>query len=60
MYLPLSKTNGACGPITIATAPAPPVHLAFPVAYTAMSPATTNANRPTTIMEYYCKSQKLN
>lgn len=41
--LPLSNTMGALGPIRIAIAPAPPVGLALPSAYTAMSPATTNA-----------------
>lgn len=41
--LPLSNTNGALGPTSIAMAPAPPVHRALPVAYTAMSPATTKA-----------------
>ena len=44
--LPLSKISGAFGPISMAIAPAPPVHLALPVAYTAMSPATTRAYRP--------------
>ena len=38
--LPLSMTMGALGPISIATAPAPPVGRALPEAYTAMSAAT--------------------
>lgn len=41
--LPLSNTMGALGPMRIAIAPAPPVGLALPSAYTAISPATTNA-----------------
>lgn len=40
---PLSITRGALGPINMATAPAPPVGLALPEAYTAISPATTKA-----------------
>lgn len=35
------KTTFPFGPINIATAPAPPVHLAGPSSYTAMSAATT-------------------
>ena len=45
-YIPLSNLIGASGPINMATAPTPPVGLALPDAYTAMSAATTNANRP--------------
>ena len=45
-HSPRSKIKGALGPISIATAPTPPVGLAFPVAYTAISPATTRAYRP--------------
>ena len=41
--LPLSRTSGAFGATSMATAPAPPVGRAEPVAYTAMSPATTRA-----------------
>ena len=41
--LPRSNTKGAFGPTSMATAPAPPVGRAGPVAYTAMSPATTRA-----------------
>lgn len=44
--IPLSNIRGASVPSNMATAPAPPVHLAFPVAYTAISPATTSALRP--------------
>lgn len=39
-------TRGAFGPISIATAPAPPVLRALPAAYTAISAATTIAKRP--------------
>ena len=46
IYLPRSAISGAFGPTSIAIAPAPPVGLALPVAYTAMSPATTRAYRP--------------
>ena len=45
-YIPLSKINGAFGPINIAMQPAPPVHLAFPEEYMAISPVTTIACRP--------------
>ena len=38
--------SGAFGPISIATAPAPPVGRALPDAYIAMSAAITTANRP--------------
>ena len=48
-HIPRSKTSGAFGPISIATAPTPPVGRALPEAYTAMSPATTSANRPAKI-----------
>jgi len=44
--LPGSITSGADGPISIAAAPAPPVHRALPFAYTAMSPQTTSAYLP--------------
>lgn len=37
-------TRGALGPTRNATVAAPPVHRAFPLVYTAISPATTNAN----------------
>ena len=37
---------GAFGPISIAADPAPPVHLAGPLAYTAISHATTMPYRP--------------
>ncbi len=43
---PLSRMSGALGPTSMATAPAPPVGRALPVAYTAMSAATTTAYRP--------------
>ena len=49
LWVPLrvdSNTMGALGPMSIATAPAPPVARAFPLAYTAMSPATTIPYRP--------------
>jgi len=39
-------TNGASGPINIAIAPAPPVGLALPTEYTALSAATTRASLP--------------
>uniref|UniRef100_A0A2H1VLZ8 SFRICE_006473 n=1 Tax=Spodoptera frugiperda TaxID=7108 RepID=A0A2H1VLZ8_SPOFR len=42
----LISTNGALGPISIATAPAPPVGRAGPLPYTAISPATTMAFLP--------------
>lgn len=45
-HSPRSKIKGALGPISKATAPTPPVGLAFPVAYIAISPATTRAYRP--------------
>ena len=45
---PLSNVIGALHPISIATAPAPPVGLAFPDAYTAISAVTTKAKRPKT------------
>jgi len=41
-----SITTGALGPITNATQPAPPVGLAGPFLYTAMSAITTIANLP--------------
>ena len=41
--VPDSMTNGASLPINIATTPAPPVGLAGPFSYKAMSPATTKA-----------------
>ena len=46
--LPRSKTAAEFGPTNMATAPAPPVHLAGPVAYTAISPHTTSAYLPVT------------
>ena len=46
IILPRSMTRGAFGPISIATAPAPPVLRALPAAYTAISAATTIARRP--------------
>jgi len=48
MIIPLSITRGALGPTSIATAPAPPVGRALPLAYTAISAATTRAKRPET------------
>ena len=42
-YIPLSNTSGALAPTNMATAPAPPVGLALPSAYTAISAATTIA-----------------
>ena len=36
----------------MATAPAPPVGRALPEAYTAISAATTRANRPSNIVTY--------
>jgi len=48
MIIPLSITRGALGPTNIATAPAPPVGRALPLAYTAISAATTIAKRPET------------
>ena len=44
--IPLSTTKGALGPISIATAPAPPEGRALPAAYTAISAQTTMASRP--------------
>lgn len=38
--------SGAFGPISIAIAPAPPVGLALPEAYIAISAAITTARRP--------------
>jgi hypothetical protein len=46
VVLPLHITRGALGPTNIATAPAPPVGRALPLAYTAISAATTRAKRP--------------
>ena len=43
---PGSSTRGAPGPMSIATAPQPPVGRAGPASYTAISPHTTRANRP--------------
>ena len=48
VIIPLSITRGALGPTNIATAPAPPVGRARPLAYTAISAATTRAKRPET------------
>jgi hypothetical protein len=48
VIIPLSITRGALGPTNIATAPAPPVDRALPLAYTAISAATTIAKRPET------------
>jgi hypothetical protein len=42
----LSKTTGAFGPMSIAIAPTPPVGLALPLGYTAMSEETTIAYLP--------------
>ena len=39
--LPRSSIMGAFGPTNMAIAPAPPLQRAFPVAYTAISPAMT-------------------
>lgn len=50
---PFSSVIGALGPINIATAPAPPVGRALPEAYTAISAATTRANRPSNIVTYH-------
>ena len=44
--IPLSITKGELGPISIATAPAPPEGRALPAAYTAISAQTTTASRP--------------
>lgn len=48
VIIPLSIRRGALGPTNIATAPAPPVGRALPLAYTAISAATTTAKRPET------------
>lgn len=45
-FIPLSTTKDALGPISIATAPAPPDGRALPAAYTAISAQTTTASRP--------------
>lgn len=45
-YVPLSNTNGAFGPRSMDTAPAPPVARAEPRAYIATSAATTIASLP--------------
>jgi hypothetical protein len=41
-----SKTIGAFGPINIAIEPAPPVALALPLGYTAISELITTPKRP--------------
>jgi hypothetical protein len=48
VIIPRSITRGALGPTNIATAPAPPVGRALPLAYIAISAATTTAKRPET------------
>ena len=50
--LPLSSITRAFGPTNMATAPAPPVHQAFPVAYTAISPAMTTCIE--NLVSYLC------
>jgi hypothetical protein len=45
-FLPLSSTRGAWGPMSMATAPAPPLGRAAPAAYTAISAHTASASRP--------------
>jgi hypothetical protein len=42
----LSKIIGAFGPINMAMTPAPPVGLALPLVYTAISADTTRPNLP--------------
>lgn len=48
----LSKTIGAFGPNNIAIAPAPPVGLALPLGYTAISADTTKAYLPSQLLLY--------